>query len=173
MFAYFDNLELPVSSVENISTSYGANFASHDLISRKPKLQYIADSSRIVQLRLRFNDYSCNAESQRKKLLQKAAEHKAGVLAIGNIVLGIFVIASINENFIQADASGRVLTADYDITFKESGSENKQIQITPAVKTDGQSASALAKQAAQAAKIIGQQITAKAVSAAQIVRQSL
>lgn len=178
MFAYFDNIELPVASVGEVSTDYGANFASHALIARKPKLQYVALNSRQVCLKLRYHYSDGDVQRKRKELLNKAREHQAGVLAFGGgIVLGHFVIESLTETFTQTDGSGRVMIAEYDVTFKESGNEAVAAKA-PAVKAqDAATAANTAKQTVNKTnppKVSGAPGgSRKAETAAQIVRQAL
>lgn len=174
MFASFDNLELPVVSIEDISTNYGANFASHALIGRKPKLQYVAMNSRSVSMKLRYHYYYGDVKSARKKLLDKARDHQAGVLTFGSGVnFGTFVIESINETFSQTDDTGRLMVAEYDVTFKESGNERVQTKA-PAIKKDTQKATPAnnAQQRNNQAKVTGNKPTqTKAQTAKQTVRQ--
>ena len=177
MFVSFDNLELPVVAVGEVSTNYGANFATHNLIGRKPKLQYVAMNARQVSLKLRYHCLKGDVQKQRKELLNKAREHQAGVLAFGGgIVLGNFVIESISETFTQTDGNGKVMVAEYDVTFKESGNEAVKANA-PAVKTDkvATAANTAKKSTTQAKppKVSGNASQKqKATTAKQVVRQS-
>ena len=177
MFAYFDNLELPVASVGEVSVDYSANFASHALIARKPKLQYVAMSSRQVSLHLRYHYSDGDVQKRRKALLNRAREHQAGTLAFGGgIVLGIFVIESISESYSQTDGTGRVMIAEYDVTFKEAGNEPVPAAQAPAVKAVSATTAASDAQQkitkANPAKVSGAPGSAqKATTAAQIVRR--
>lgn len=178
MFIIFDNLELPVTDVGEVSAEYGANFASHSLIARKPKLQYVAMNSRQVSFKLQFHYSRGDVQRKRKELINKAREHQAGVLAFGGgIVLGNFVIESLTETLLQTDDSGRVMIAEYDITFKESGNEAVTANA-PAVKAqDAATAANTAKQTVNKTnppKVSGAPGgSRKAETAAQIVRQAL
>lgn len=176
MFAFFDDLELPLKGVSELSVSYGANYASHNLIARKPKLQYVGLNSRQVTLSLRYDYSQGDVSAARKKLLDKARSHQAGTLALGSgLVLGVFVLESISESFRQTDGQGQPICIDYQATFKEYGQDNAAPKASPAVKKTAEAATSAAQQTTNLPnppKVPGTAgAKTKATTAQEIVRQ--
>lgn len=145
MFARFGDLEFDVKNVGRIKTNYKLTYPSHALIGRKPKLQYTGMDSRKVSVPMFFHHLHCQPEKKRKELLNKAREHEAAELVLGEIIFGNFVIDSVEENFTQTTGDGKVLISEYTVSFVEYGGEVKAQKKAPAVKDKAKQTAAEAK----------------------------
>lgn len=135
LITYFDGLE----------TQFGADYAEHALIGRKPRLQFVGDKLDEVRIDLVFHSSYCDPEAELVRLRNAQASHEAFSLVFGNgDYKGRFVITGLTATGRHTDTSGTLLAVDASINLREFTGDPAQ-PLAPAVRPAGSIAQVPAK----------------------------
>lgn len=109
-----------VLTFNGLSRDISARWAKHDVIGKKPVLEWIGEDLASVSLSIRF-DVSLGAPPvvgllALKKMLESRKDH---MLIIGGEYLGRYVIESISEERKFHTGAGVCIVAEASITLKE------------------------------------------------------
>lgn len=127
LITYFDGLE----------TQFGADYAEHALIGRKPRLQHVGDRLDEVKIDLVFHVNYCSPEAELVRLRNALASHEALSLVLGNgDYKGRFVITNITATGRHTDTDGTLLSLDAQMTLREYTGDPAQ-PPAPAVRPAG------------------------------------
>ncbi len=127
LITYFDGLE----------TQFGADYAEHALIGRKPRLQHVGDKLDEIKIDLVFHVTYCDPEAELVRLRNALASHEALSLVLGNgDYKGRFVITNITATGRHTDTAGTLLTLDAQMTLREFTGDPAQ-PAAPAVRPAG------------------------------------
>ncbi|HSA05721.1 MAG TPA: phage tail protein [Candidatus Gastranaerophilales bacterium] len=130
MFAQLGNIQFNLITYFNgIEESQKHNYAVHQTIESKPKLQYIGDELDTLTIKLNFHSSFCTPETEIKKLKSLAKSHEEQAFILGNgKYLGRYVIEEITSSTIQTDKSGNVLAIEAEIRLKEWYSRQAKVK---------------------------------------------
>lgn len=113
-----------VFTFKDLSRTNKARYAKHDVIGKKPKLEFIGLDSRTVSFSIRL-DISllrklppAAAILLLTKLLEK---HEAQTLVIGGEIMGKYVIESIDEERKYFTGAGICTVAEVNLSLTEVG----------------------------------------------------
>lgn len=105
---------------ENLSRSYKARYARHEVIGKKPVLEFIGPDTITIPLNIRLDiTKGVNPASEIDNLTAKMDSGTDEALVIGNKYLGQFVIQSIDEADRFIDNRGVVRIANLAISLEE------------------------------------------------------
>ncbi|MET0264715.1 MAG: phage tail protein [Duganella sp.] len=163
LITYFDGLE----------AQFGADYAEHALIGRKPRLQHVGDKLDEINIDLVFHVNYCNPDAELARLRDAMASHEAMALVLGNgDFKGRFVITSLSATGRHTDTTGTMLALEAKMALRESPGD-PAAPPAPAVRQAGSAAGlpvkgALVKALPESVKtaVAGASGLAKAVSAA-------
>lgn len=117
-----------VSSQEKVQTFNGltrdltSRWAKHDVLYKKPVLEWIGDDLASVSLSIRFDAFLGSPPAQcLEELKQMLESRQAHTLVIGGSLIGKFVIESISESRKFHTGRGVCQVAEARITLKECG----------------------------------------------------
>lgn len=111
-------------SFEEITESQKYNYAEHQVIEGKPKLQYVGDSLEEMNIKISFHSSFCTPETQLATLKTLAESHKAIPFILGSgRYLGRYFIEEISSTHRQSNAFGFLISIETNIKLKKS--ENK------------------------------------------------
>lgn len=121
MFAQLGNIKFNLITYFNgleIGNKY--DYAEHQVIEGKPKLQYTGEALETDSIRLHFHNSFCDPKEEIKKLKELAKKHQAVPFMFGNgEQKGKFVIEEINSVINQTDKLGNVISIDVFVRLKE------------------------------------------------------
>lgn len=110
-----------VYTFKDLSVSRSARWATHEIIGKKPKLEYIGPGLTEVSFNIQLNSSLGTpplvALIMLKKMLEKKQPER---LLIGPAYLGKFVIESIGEERKYHNNFGICVSAEVSITLKEA-----------------------------------------------------
>lgn len=110
-----------VYTFKDLSVSRSARWATHEIIGKKPKLEYIGPGLTEVSFNIQLNSSLGTpplvALIMLKKMLEKKQPER---LLIGSDYLGKFVIESIGEERKYHNNFGICVSAEVSITLKEA-----------------------------------------------------
>jgi phage protein U len=110
LITYFDGLEL----------SYGADYAEHALIGRKPRLQHVGDKLDEIKIDLVFHASYCSPEAELLRLRKAVTAHEPLSFVLGNgDYKGRFVITDITATGRQTDKSGSMIALEAQLSLRE------------------------------------------------------
>jgi len=110
LITYFDGMDL----------QFGANYAEHALIGRKPRLQWIGDKLDEFQLQLVFHASFCDPEAELLKLQQMMLSAEAHQFVLGNgSYKGWFVLTDVTASSKQTDKEGTLIALEATATLRE------------------------------------------------------
>ncbi|HIK42153.1 phage tail protein [Thermoleptolyngbya sp. M55_K2018_002] len=95
-------------------------YASHDRIEGKPRLQWTGDALHEADMTFRWLYEWCDPEQQIKLLRDEMAKHEPLRLVIGSRYVGAFVILDITSSLIVTDEVGRTLQLEATVKLKEA-----------------------------------------------------
>lgn len=105
------------------------NFAEHQTIESKPKLQFIGDEPDELNIKLNFHSSFCTPEDEIKKLKTIAKKHEELAFILGNgKYVGKFVIIEITSTTQQSDKLGNLISIESEIKLKEWSDNNVKIK---------------------------------------------
>ena len=126
MFAQLGNIQFNLITYFNgIDESQKHNYAEHQTIESKPKLQFIGDELDEINIKLNFHSSFCNPESELKKLKDTAKKHEELSFILGNgKYIGKFIIQEISSTTQQCDKLGNLISIESEIKLKEWSENN-------------------------------------------------
>ncbi len=109
-----------VLTFRDLSRKNSTKWARHEVLGRKPVLEWIGENADEVSFRIRF-DQSLNAPPLAGLTALKALmeTHEPQILIIGGEYLGKFVIESVDEERRYHSGAGICIVAEADITLTE------------------------------------------------------
>lgn len=118
-----------------LSASWGTQYAQHDAIEGKPKLQWIGDSLEQITIKLNFHTDFCKPKEEMQKLKEAMQKHEALDFVFGNgEYKGKFVIEEISSEVIQTFNDAEIIAVEAEVKLKE-WVEDKVITFKKAGKT--------------------------------------
>jgi hypothetical protein len=111
-----------IRTFEDLSRSTASRWAKHEIIGRKPKLEYIGPDTDTISFKMRFDvAYGMNPRKEMEALLELARSGKAVPLVIGGKGLGVnkWVVKSVTQNWVHVDNRGNVLVGVAEVTLEE------------------------------------------------------
>ena len=96
-----------------------ANFAVHEVLDDKARLQYLGQALEEFSLAIALHASWCSPETEMRKLDAMQASGEAYRLLLGNRIFGHFVLESKTENRKYTDGDGRVILAYVQLKLKE------------------------------------------------------
>lgn len=127
MFAQLGNIKFNLITYFNgleIGNKY--DYAEHQVIEGKPKLQFTGEALESDSIRLHFHSSFCDPKEELKKLKELAKKHQAVPFMFGNgEQKGKFVVEEINSIINQTDKLGNIISIDVFIRLKEYAEEKK------------------------------------------------
>lgn len=112
----FETLTAP----QELALKQETEFAEHGRVGLKPRLQRTGEKLDEVTMQMHFHASFCNPDEQIAALnkMRKAARAEALVLGSG-VVLGTFVIVSINKTVATAFSDGTTMQCTVDLLLRE------------------------------------------------------
>lgn len=105
------------------------NFAEHQTIESKSKLQFIGDELDELNIKLNFHSSFCTPEDEIKKLKDISKKHEELAFILGNgKYLGKYVIEEIASTTQQSDKFGNLISIEAQIKLKEWGESNVKVK---------------------------------------------
>lgn len=110
-----------VLTFTDLSRDLSARWAKHEVIGKKPVLEYVGPDLASISLKIRFDQSLGAPPLVGLKLLKKMLEDKKSkILVIGGEYLGKFVIESISEERRFHTGAGLCIVAEASINLTES-----------------------------------------------------
>ncbi len=138
MFAVLGAIEFDlITYFDGMETRFGADYAEHALITRKPRLQFVGDKLDEVRIDLVFHVSYCDPEAELVRLRQALTSHDALSLALGNgDYKGRFVITGLTATGRHTDTAGTLLAVEASMELREFTGDPAQ-PPAPAVRPAG------------------------------------
>lgn len=130
MFAQLGNIQFNlITYFSGIEETQKHNYAVHQTIESKPKLQYIGDELDEMTIKLNFHSSFCTPETEIKKIKDAAKFHEERPFILGNgRYLGKYVIEEITSTTQQTDKSGNLISIEAELKLKEWFTEQLNIK---------------------------------------------
>lgn len=114
-----------VNTFKDVNRDLATKYARHDVIGRKPVLEWIGEESDRISFKVRF-DSSLNSPPESGLLLLKRMldSHKPQRLLLGPRYMGKFVLEAISEERRFHTGLGVCQIAEATISLTECGDEN-------------------------------------------------
>ena len=121
MFAILGEVEFDlITYFDGLETRFGAEYAEHALITRKPRLQFVGDKLDEVKIDLVFHASYCDPEAELVRLRNALASHEALSLVLGNgDYKGRFVITDLTATGRHTDTAGTLLAVEASVDLRE------------------------------------------------------
>lgn len=121
MFAILGEVEFDlITYFDGLEAQFGAEYAEHALIARKPRLQFVGNKLDEVKISLVFHTQYCHPETELARLRKALASHDALTLVLGNgDYKGRFVITDLSVTGRHTDPTGTLLAAEASISLRE------------------------------------------------------
>ncbi|MCK9514072.1 MAG: phage tail protein [Pigmentiphaga sp.] len=111
-----------ITYFEGVSNKRGYDYARHEVIEGKPRLQWMGDDLEEVDIDLMFHVSYCNPEAELAKLKVAGSMHTALPLIYGSgQYVGMFVIRSIRSTARQTNSRGALVAVTARVTLIEHG----------------------------------------------------
>lgn len=138
MFAILGEVEFDlITYFDGLETRFGAEYAEHALIARKPRLQFVGDKLDEVKIDLVFHASYCDPEAELVRLRNALASHEALSLVLGNgDYKGRFVITELTATGRHTDTAGTLLAVEASVDLREFTGDPAQ-PPAPAVRPAG------------------------------------
>lgn len=138
MFAILGEVEFDlITYFDGLETRFGAEYAEHALIARKPRLQFVGDKLDEVKIDLVFHSSYCDPEAELVRLRNALASHEALSLVLGNgDYKGRFVITDLTATGRHTDTAGTLLAVEASVDLREFTGDPAQ-PLAPAVRPAG------------------------------------
>jgi phage protein U len=138
MFAILGKVEFDlITYFDGLETRFGAEYAEHALIARKPRLQFVGDKLDEVKIDLVFHASYCDPEAELVRLRNALASHEALSLVLGNgDYKGRFVITGLTATGRHTDTAGTLLAVEASMDLREFTGDPAQ-PPAPAVRPAG------------------------------------
>ncbi len=127
MYAQLGNVKFDlITSFNGFDETKSYNYAEHQRIENKPKLQYTGETLRSINIKLNFHNGFCNPKTETEKIKKLADTHKPQAFILGNgEYLGQFVIEEISSSIEYTDKKGNINSITLSIKLKEWTGEIK------------------------------------------------
>ena len=121
MFALLGEIAFEaVPYVDGLEHQRRFEYAAHELIEGKPRLQWIGEGLAELRIDLSFHAAFCKPAEEMTRLREAAARHEAMALVYGSGTHeGMFVLTEIQSTSTQTDPEGRVIAMTARISLKE------------------------------------------------------
>jgi phage protein U len=121
MFAQLGDIQFTlVDSPDFLTGTKRIDYAEHQIIEGKSRLQYIGEALEAKSMRIRFHASFCDPDARLTELNDAAGRHEALPLVMGNGAYeGHFVIEEVRVDLRQAFADGTPIAIDVDVQLKE------------------------------------------------------
>ncbi|MFA7505721.1 MAG: phage tail protein [Burkholderiaceae bacterium] len=111
-----------ITYFEGLSNRRGYDYARHEVIEGKPRLQWMGDDLEEVDIDLMFHVSYCNPEAELAKLKVAGSMHTALPLIYGSgQYVGMFVIRTIRSTARQTNARGALVAVTARVSLVEHG----------------------------------------------------
>lgn len=159
MFAQLGNIKFDLITYFNgIDESQKFNYAEHQTIESKPKLQYIGDELDEINIKLNFHSSFCIPEYEIKKLKDTAKTHQEQAFILGNgEYIGKYVIEEISSTTQQSDKFGNLISIEAEIKLKEWSEKNVKVKKKAKKQTTKKKQTTTNKKTAKSSKQIVRQ----------------
>lgn len=129
----------PLTSFTSLEAEHSANFAKHDVLQGRPRLQAMGNDLTTMRFSLKLHWKLGNPDTAYQGLLDAKEGQQAQALVYGSgRFVGWFVISRLTERTLIQDGEGRTAAREVDIELTEfSGDPNNPLP-TPAVMQAGQ-----------------------------------
>jgi len=130
MFAQLGSIKFDLITYFNgLDDSQKHNYAEHQTIESKPKLQFIGDELDELNIKLNFHSSFCTPENELKKLKNTSKKHEELPFILGNgKYIGKFVILEITSTTQQSDKLGNLISIESEIKLKEWNNSNAKVK---------------------------------------------
>jgi len=130
MFAQLGHIKFDLITYFNgLDDSQKHNYAEHQTIDNKPKLQFIGDELDELSIKLNFHSSFCIPEDEIKKLKDTAKKHQELAFILGNgKYVGKYVIEEIASTTQQSDKFGNLISIEAEIKLKEWSENNVKVK---------------------------------------------
>lgn len=111
-----------IRTFEDLSRSTASRWAKHEIIGRKPKLEYVGPDTDTISFKMRFDAaYGMDPRKEMNILLELARSGKAVPLVVGGKALGMgkWVVKSVTQNWVHVDNRGNVLVGIAEVALEE------------------------------------------------------
>lgn len=111
-----------VRTFDDMSRSGSARLATHELINRKPLIEFLGPGGETISLKISFSVYDgLNPEDGTKALREMRDKGKAVALILAGQPLGdgLWLVESLNETHKHIDNTGAAHQIDVSVTLKE------------------------------------------------------
>ena len=121
MYAVFGEIEFElITYFDGMEASFGADYAEHALIGRKPRLQFVGEKLDEITIELAFHAKYCDPEAEFSKLKKAMQSREAGQFVLGSgEYKGWFVITDLKLTCRQTDKEGRLIEVAASMTLRE------------------------------------------------------
>lgn len=111
-----------VQTFSGLTRDISSRWAKHDVLYKKPMLEWVGDELASVSLSIRFDAFLGSPPSEGLETLKKMLESReAHTLVIGGALIGKFVIESVREERKFHTGAGVCQVAEAKLTLKECG----------------------------------------------------
>lgn len=111
-----------VQTFSGLSRELSSRWAKHDVLHKKPVLEWVGDELASISLSIRFDSFLGSPPAEGLAELKKMLESReAHVLVIGGSLIGKFVIESISEERKFHTGAGVCQVAEAKLSLKECG----------------------------------------------------
>lgn len=126
MYAQLGNIRFEgLKGFSSFEETYGVNYAQHDRIKGKPRLEAVGDVLDTVSFEMYLHSSFTDPESDIKTLRTSMQNREVLPLVLGTgVVLGNFVIPSLTKTTSFTDASGNLIEATLSVELLECFDEN-------------------------------------------------
>lgn len=111
----------------NFQREASGRYAKHDIINRKPVLEYLGPEAQTISLEIKLkSDFGLSPRVELDKLRKCCETGRVLSLILGGIVIGKtkWVIESVQEKANYWSSTGQILSADASLTLKEYSHQN-------------------------------------------------
>lgn len=133
MYAQLGNIRFEgLKGFTDFSHDRGVNYAQHELINGKPRLQAVGDNLDLISFGMYLHSEFTNPEADIETLRSAMLKREILPLILGNgRVLGFFVIPNFSQNNSFTDPKGNLIEVTLSVELLESFSDNplRQAQI--------------------------------------------
>lgn len=113
-----------VQTFKDLQRSLSARWATHEVIGKKPQVEWVGPGLATVSLQIRFDMALRSPPEKGLERLRKMLENKQyKTLVIGDEYLGKYVIESIDEERLYHDGRGRCIVATATVNLMEWGGD--------------------------------------------------
>lgn len=111
-----------VRTFDGMSRSGSARLTTHELINRKPLMEFLGPGGETISMQISFSVYDgLNPEDEAKSLRELRDNGKAVALILGGQPLGdgLWLVESLNETHKHIDNNGAAHQIDVSVTLRE------------------------------------------------------